>query len=182
MSGASSSGPGRSGPVTISTAWDGFGFGVIPGVFGYREVIVTVAHASGAGTALRADAQVEWLARRTAAERIPARVDAIEISDRRVQGSSPGPWKVIERSLVRRIVTLINALPLGPAGPFACPNDVGPYVALTFSSAGHTVARVIADGSGCGFVHLSIGRRDEPFLAGGAGLVKRLSSLLGFSF
>ena len=165
----------------VITAFDGFGWPIVPGVLSYRELLVTVAQARGGGTALRADAQSVWLAPRTASERIPAGVSVITISERRLRGSSRGPWTVSDRRRVRRIVALVNGLRLGPVGPVACPADVGPYVTLRFASAGHGIARVVADASGCGFVSLSIHGRREPFLAGGVRLIRQLSSLLGTS-
>jgi hypothetical protein len=181
MSGESASGP-RSGPATISTAWVGFGFPVIPGARGYRELIVTVARARGGGTALRADAQSAPLARRSPTERIPVGVTAIQISERSVSGSTRPPFNVTDGAKVRQIVELVDALPLGPSGSIACPADMGPYVTLTFMTAGHAVATAVADGSGCGFVGLSIHGTHQPALAGGANLISRLSSLLGVRF
>jgi hypothetical protein len=56
---------------------------------------------------------------------------------------------------------------------------MGPYVTLKFAKAGHTVATAVADGSGCGFVSLSIRQHREPFLAGGPKLIGQVGSLLG---
>ena len=182
MGGASSPEAGGSGATTIGTAWAGFGFADIPRALGDRELIVTVARARGGGTALRADAQSAPVAHRTTAERIPAGITAIAISERRLSGTSAPAGTVTKLARVRRIVALVNALPLGPSGPIACPADMGPFVTLSFSSAGRPVATAVADGSGCGFVSLSIRDRREPILAGGAGLLRKLSSLLGTSF
>ncbi len=179
MGGASSPEAGGSGATTIGTAWAGFGFADIPRGLVDRELIVTVAHAPGGGTALRADAQSAPVGHRTVAERIPARVTAIAISERRLSGTSPALRKVTDPAKVRRIVALVNALPLGPTSPIACPADMGPYVTLKFESTGRPVATAVADGSGCGFVSLSVHDRREPILAGGAGLIRKLSSLLG---
>jgi hypothetical protein len=175
---------GAEGPANGSVAaqWLGFSFLATPAPEqGSETLLVETAAARGGGTAIRVDAQVVWRRPRSAAERIPGGVSAITIAERRVTGSSAGPWTVSDRRRVRRIVALVNALPLGPAGPVACPADMGPYVTLTFASGGHGIARAVADGSGCGFVGLTIHGHREPFLTGGVALIRQLSSLLRMS-
>ena len=87
-----------------------------------------------------------------------------------------------DRRRVRRIVSMVDRLPAAQPGPVACPADVGPIVTLGFASAasgGHRLARVVADGGGCGFVALWIRGHRRPALQGGAGLIKFLGPLLG---
>lgn len=167
----------------ISSQWAGFSFlsptwGGAPS----EMLLLTVTAARGGGTAVRADAQVVWQFERPAAERIPAGVQSVSVSERGLNGHRSGRWTVTEPARVKRAASILDALPAGQPGPVACPADWGPYVTLTFASGrGEQVARAVVDGSGCLGVNLWIRGHSQPWLQGNASLVKQLSAALGIS-
>jgi hypothetical protein len=162
------------------SAWDGYSFSPIPGRLSSRLVLVTAARATGGGTALRADAQVMSVVTRPAWERIPAGIREVMITAHRPGKPASAPVTVTVRNKVRRIVALVDALPRAQPGAVACPNDVGPEVRLAFrhTPGAAPLAIATADGSGCGGVTFRLRGHSGPPLAGGPGLIRRLSSLL----
>ena len=172
---------GRNG--SIVSQWVGFSFGGFPTEWPSETLLVTVAAARGGGTAVRADAQVVWLLKRAASERIPAGARAVIASERTAFGPQ-GPWNVAGLARVKRAVSIIDALPVFQPGVFSCPADNGPIVTLTFTSAasgGHRLATAIVDGGGCEAVQLWLNGRREHALQGNPGLLNQLSSALGVS-
>lgn len=165
------------------SAWDGYSFSPIPGVLSSRAVIVSAARATGGGTALRADAQVMWVVTRPAWERIPAGIREVTITAHRPGKPASAAITVTVGNRVRRIVALVDALPADQPGAVACPNDVGPEVQVAFrhTPGAAPLVSVTADGSGCGGVTFRLRGRRGPPLAGGPGLIRRLSSLLRIS-
>jgi hypothetical protein len=159
------------------------GFSFVPPSWGgapSETLLVTVAAARGGGSALRADAQVVWLRRRPATERIPAGVRSITVSEPGLHGQPSGRWTVADAARVRRAVSLIDGLPAAQPGVVACPNDTGRYITLAFGSrTGADLATAVVDGSGCLGVSLSIRGRQQHGLQGYPALVKQLSTALG---
>jgi hypothetical protein len=167
-------------PGGTTSQWTGFGFAPRSGVLSERELIVTVAHARGGGTALRADAQVVWVVARPSSERVPGDVRQIIIVVRRPSVPASAPQRVAAAAQIRAIVSLVNLLPLSQPGVVSCPADVGPFVRLRFlpATGSSPLAEVTADGSGCGLVTFSLRGHSEPALAGGPGLIRRLEAIL----
>lgn len=139
-----------------------------------RTLLVTVTDAGGGTTALRADAQVIWLAVRPRWERVPSAVRLVTVTQ--------GPTAMVEGDpgRVRRIAGLVNHLPVAQPGATACPVDTGQRMRLAFrrSANGPPVAVAIAEGGGCGLVTFSLHGRRGPVLAGGRRLIRRVRAIL----
>jgi hypothetical protein len=172
-------GGGSATPSGTTTLWTGFAFGPRPGILSERELIVTVAHAKGGGTALRADAEAVWVVDRPASERIPAGVTGLTVTLRRPGRPASGPSSVTDGRKVRTVVRLVNRLALFQPGAFACPADLGPRVQLDFlSAAGRApLAVATADGSGCGLVTFRLRGHRQPALSGGPQLIRELAAM-----
>lgn len=172
MTGQSAS-PGHS----FLTGFAGFSFWGLPGAAPSETLIVDVATARGGGSAVRADAQVTWLARRPRSERIPHGVRLVEV---RVLRPGARSRLVSSPRVVGRIVTLVDRLPLAQPGAHSCPADRGPIVLLSFlrSTRASPLAIAQADGSGCGLVELSIRGRVQPMLADAPRLIRRVDALV----
>jgi hypothetical protein len=166
------------------SAWDGYSFSPIPGTLSSRVVIVSAARATGGGTALRADAQVIWVVTRPAWERLPSGIREVTITAHHPGKPASATVTVTRMSKVRKIVALIDALPAFQPGAFACPADFGSSVELDFrhTPGAAPLAIATADGSGCGGVTFRLRGHRGPPLAGGPGLIRRLSSLLRIGF
>jgi hypothetical protein len=172
---------GRNG--SVDSQWVAFSLGGFPTEWPSETLLVTVAAARGGGTAVRADAQVVWLLKRAASERIPPRARAVIASERTASGRH-GPWSVADLARVKRAVSVIDALPVVQPGWFSCPGDNGPIATLTFTTAaseGRRLATAIVDGGGCDAVQLWINGRRERALQGSPRLLDQLSSALGIS-
>ena len=146
-----------------------------------ETLLFTGVRARGGGAAVRVDAQVVWLLKRPASERIPGGVRSITVTERRSTGSPSGPWTVTDSARVRDAVAMVNRLPAAQPGPVACPNDSGPWVTLVFSTPRERLATAYVDGGGCGFVPLWIGGHRRHALQGSPSLIRSLSSALGIS-
>lgn len=146
-----------------------------------ETLLLTGVPARGGGTAVRVDAQVVWLLKRSASERIPGGARAITVTERRPTGSPSGPWAVTDGARVGDAVAIVNRLPAAQPGAVSCPNDSGPWVTLVFSAPRKRLATAYVDGGGCLGVNLWIGGRREHALQGNPNLIKQLSSALGIS-
>jgi hypothetical protein len=168
------------GPRGLITSWYGFGSTPTTGLSS-RELVVTVASATGGGTAVRADAQAVWILARPASEVVPVGVTRVTIRVRRPGHRVSTPITLSAPSKVKRVAKLVNELPRFQPGAVACPADIGPLVELDFRRASGVppVAIAIADGSGCGLVQFTLRGRHEPALAAGPGLIRELTALLG---
>jgi hypothetical protein len=97
---------------------------------------------------------------------------------------STSSYTVAGPAKVAKVVKLVNALP--PAQPWvtACPADFGPQVTLSFlanNDKTDPLAKVVADGSGCGVVSVVLSNRKAPALSDGDEFVARIEHLLGIS-
>jgi hypothetical protein len=145
-----------------------------------RQLTVLVAATPGGATYLRVDADVVWLLRRSASERIPGGVQAIDIT-RGLPGHAPSKsLTVTDAAKVRAIVAVTNSLPTIQPGEFDGCNTavpvgfVRPKITFTFrASPGGSVLAVAtelatATGTGtCDPMTLSIGGLPQkPLLEG----------------
>ena len=152
------SGSGTSGPAAFFM-WN---LPEVPGVLNERQLTVA-AVSDGKGNAdIRVDAHVDWLSARPGWAHVPATARAVVITA--VPGGNdrkkpPAPLTVTNPARVRELVSLVNALPMFPAGVFACPFDDGRGVRLTFlaTAGGPVLASAFAKSNGCGGVQLVIG-------------------------
>jgi hypothetical protein len=148
-----------------------------------ETLLFTGVRARGGGAAVRVDAQVVWLLKRPASERIPAGTDSIAVSDIRTvrPKGSKWRWSVVDAARIRRVVSIIDALPAVQPGTVVCPADAGPIVSLKFARRGSRLATASVDGGGCEIVNLWIHGRRRHALQGSPNLIKRLSAALGIS-
>jgi hypothetical protein len=169
-SSASSDGP----PGIEPTRADMFSLPPVAGVLDSRQLIVEVVR-DGGDTAIRVDAQVTWLPARPASEQVPAQAKAVTIAmDIGLnQGSKkpPKPATMTDPAKVRKLVALINGLPLPAPGIRHCPADFGDSLTLTFraSPQGPPLAVATVELSGCQGVALTTGSKPQPDLQGGIG-------------
>jgi hypothetical protein len=127
----------------------------VPAVEDTRELTVEVADAGNGQTAIRVDAQVTWLPARVAGEMVPAAATAVTLSvipDGNLTRKPPLPETVTSPAAVRRIVAMINSLPVYPPGWRECGPDGGlAALVLTFLAApqGRVLATAVVDLEGC---------------------------------
>jgi hypothetical protein len=161
------------GPGTA--AWsDSFSLPAVPGVLNPRRLLVEVTDAGGGQTALRIDAQVTWLPAKPASERIPSAARVVTITaipglDQ--HGRQLAPATITDASVVSRIGSLLDGLPVFPPGTYSCPMDTGKGLRLTFRATARgpalAVANIVLDG--CATVSLTVGGATGPTLAGWSG-------------
>jgi hypothetical protein len=145
-----------------------------------RQLAVTVAAASGGGTALRADGLATWLVPRPASEWIPAGARVLDVE---VRGMKPTPvtrFAVRNRTGIELATRILNRLPLVQPDVFLCPIDRGIHADLTFRArdGGAVLARADAALGGCASVALTISGAAQPDLSG-YGLLDDLQAALG---
>jgi hypothetical protein len=164
------SGLGSTGPQMV-----GYGWPARRGALSTRWLVIETAALANGSTALRADAEVVWITPRPAFERIPAQVDRLTVSVARarsvVQGPFivQGPFTVTAPNRIRRVRSLVNALPLAQPGVSACPVDLGITIRLTFiGRRGRRLAGAVVDPGGCQNVSLTIAGQGEPLLTSAA--------------
>jgi hypothetical protein len=162
----------NSSGALVESQGDVFMLSPVPGVLPQRQLVVTAMPYRGQ-TALRTDAQVEWLPARPAAERIPPGVRAVTVTP--VFGLNQDPrgdrldhaFTVTDPARVARIVALADALTVYPPGVRACPADFGGAMRLAFLDrpGGRVLARFSAQYGGCGVASVSIGGKTQPALS-----------------
>ena len=167
---ASSDGP----PGIEPTRADMFSLPPVAGVLDSRQLIVEVVR-DGADTAIRVDAQVTWLSARPASEQVPARATTViitmDIGLNQGRKKPPSPATITDPAKVRKLVALINGLPVPLPGIRSCPADFGDSLTLIFRASPHgpPLAVATAELSGCQGVALIIGSKPQPGLRGGIG-------------
>jgi hypothetical protein len=185
--GARLNGSGAGGrPASASVT---FAFPPLGRVLGIRWLVVSMVSLSSDTTALRADAEVQWIQPRPTTERIPRSVRVLEVSVG-APGSAPSTRAiVVSRARVWQIAADINGLEITQAGVWSCPSwsPDAPVVTFTFRRApdGPVVARATELAAAtepttpCDPMTLTIeGRRWHPLL-GGAAVVRTAQRLLG---
>lgn len=169
-----------SGMKTFLSAY-GFTWPNVPGVLSQRMLGVQAAPAPNRSTAVRADGEDIWIRPRAKSERIPAGVGFVRVTatDEAIR---QGPFTTSSPATIKRVVALVNALPLFPPGAFACPADWG-SVTISFyrvSGGGNApLAVATADNGGCGSVLLTIAGRHQPELQQPPRFFDQLDSALG---
>jgi hypothetical protein len=156
----------------VGAVFDSWALPPVAGVLDSRWLVVTAVSDGAGGTDLRAEGEVTYTPARPAASYIPATaVRAVVVTA--VPGGNdrtkpPAPLIITGPGTVRRLVALVNGLPLFPPGTYNCPFDDGRGVRLTFLSkvgagkAGGPVIRsevlavAFAKSNGCGGVQLTI--------------------------
>jgi hypothetical protein len=159
----------------------GFTWADVPGVLSQRMLGVQAAPAPNQSTAVRADGEDIWIRPRPKSERIPAGVGFVRVTATD-EAIKQGPFTSSSTATIKRVVALVNALPLFPPGAFACPADWG-SVTISFyrvSGGGNApLAVATADNGGCGGVELTIAGHHEPALQQTPRFFDQLGSALG---
>jgi hypothetical protein len=126
---------------------DGFEMGSItaptvePRILGTRQLAVDAVTLSNGKTAVRIDAEVQYLAPRTSAQRIPADAKLLQITRGPVGSQSPQLVRTVtESATLHRIATDLDALPFGGnwhGAAFSCPGEEvnTPIDTFTFRAA-----------------------------------------------
>jgi hypothetical protein len=174
-----------SGKPTVTAV--GFGWPAVPGQLSLRTLVVAVVQLQNGSTGVRADGEAVWITPRPASERLPGGAQRVVLSTSRFGKLVQGPFTVTSRREVRKIVSLLNALPAFQPGAFSCPADFGWRIRLAFygsmkDSNATPIAVAVVEPNGCGAVRLRLRGRAQPALAGGYALTKRLSDVLHLKF
>jgi len=133
----------------------------VPAVEDTRELTVEVADAGNGQAAIRVDAQVTWLPAREASETVPAAATAVTlrvIPDPNLNRKPPRPVTVTSPAAVRRIISMVNSLPVFPPGPRECGPGGGAALVLTFLAApqGRVLATAFVNTGGCEEVFFTV--------------------------
>jgi hypothetical protein len=166
-----------------------YAFPPVGRVLGTRWLVVAVVGLGGGFTALRADAEVQWIVPRPGAERIPRFVRELDVTVGPPHGAPSTRVSVVNRVMVARVAAWINGLATVQPGAWSCPSGSGdaPVVTFTFRRALGEAAVVRASQlasateptTPCDPMTLTItGRRWTPLL-GGAAVVRAAQRLLG---
>lgn len=177
---------GRPIDQTVSFAWP-----AVRGVLGQRTLAVTVMALAGGDTGILAEAQSDWIVTRPRSERVPSTVHEVDVASSPLNGSPTAAVSVTSAAKVRRLVSIINALPVVQPAVYLCPallTQGARMITLSFRSAagGALLAQAtylafehLAYESGpCNAIDLTIaGRRRKPLLGGD--FLGRVERLLG---
>jgi hypothetical protein len=172
------------GPGTTAAWSDSFSLPAVPGVLNSRQLLVEATAAGGGQTALRVDAQVIWLPAKPASERIPSAARVVTITaipGLDAGGRAPAPVTITDASVVSRIGSLLDGLPVFPPGTYNCPADTGKGLRLTFRATARGPALAVANIAldGCATVSLIVGGATGPALSGGSGAGSRVLAIAG---
>jgi hypothetical protein len=165
---------------------------VEPRALGIRQLVVDAVLLPNGKTAVRIDAEVQYLAPRTTSQAIPAAAQVLQISKRPAGSHSSRLVRTIAQpATVRRIAADVDALPFGgnwQGTGFSCPamGDNIPYDTFTFRATvtGPALATFgeVADTpttvDPCGDATLKVGGRTEPAIEEGAKLLSEVDHLL----
>ncbi|MGH3149242.1 MAG: hypothetical protein ACRDOB_00720 [Streptosporangiaceae bacterium] len=154
---------------------DGYDLPAVPGQaspsgqIDSRTMTVSAARAEKGRTDLEVLVLVSWIPPRPAAEGVPSAAQAVTIavkSDMNLHVTPPAPVTVTDPARVRRIVALVDGLPLSPRGGFSCPADGGATLVLTFRAQPGGPALAVAEPGleGCEMVSFTIGGQPQPTL------------------
>jgi hypothetical protein len=147
-------------------------------------LVVSVAADGPGGTTIRADAFVEWVPARSAAETIPASARVVTITPVASEAAVDHQVTVTDPARVARIAVAVNALPLyPPRSPMWCDlRGSGPVMRLTFrASAGSRERAVVtAYQELCQLVNVVIDGKPMPPLDGAQNLIQRVMAIVGF--
>lgn len=152
-----------------------------------RTMIVAVESVGSGQSVVRVDAQVTWLDRQPASERLPAAATVVTFTAVRGSAtylpSAPPSATITGPARVRRIAALVNSLPLYPRGLSnpGCPLDSGQRLILTFRAKPGAPALAVATLAlgGCPGVALTIGGRQQPPLTAASTLARQALQAAG---
>jgi hypothetical protein len=151
----------------------------LPADISSLEVVEAIVPGPGGRAPLRADAQVIWYPRRSAAEYLTAAsFRAVRVQAPKAFGRRPGTVTrtFTARAVIRRLVRLVDSLPASPGGVFNCPLITGIYEVTFLPRAGHALA-VVSD-PGCAADDVTVGGVPQPALADFGRLTSAARALL----
>ncbi|MGI8505415.1 MAG: hypothetical protein ACR2MK_01180 [Solirubrobacteraceae bacterium] len=186
--GSGSGGPSGRTVETLDYSWPAIG-----GVIGLRELAVSVTSLSSSATGVLAQAESDWIVPRPASERVPAGTHEIDVTSAKLDGPTTASLSVTSAVKVRRIVALIDKMPIVQPGTYSCPGltNVGARVVrLAFRArvAGKLLARatyvdyppLTAPSGPCNAIDFSVrGHRRAPLIGGD--FVTQAQRVLGVS-
>jgi len=134
-----------------------------------RTMTISAVSAGNGRADIEVAVSVDWIGPRPAAEAVPPAAHAVTIAvkpDMNLHTTPPAPVTVTDPAKVRRIVALLDGLPLSPPGVFSCPEDGGAMLILTFRAHPGAPALAVAepDLEGCGWVSFTIAGKPQPSL------------------
>jgi hypothetical protein len=153
---------------------------------GSQTLTISMIAAPKGGTLLRADGQVVWLSTRSPAERVPADVSGIEVTQRSVDRQISLRRTIGAASSVKAIIAAIDRLPIVQPGTWVCPEEPVEPVEVHLSFRDHTgnvlAQAVQAAGSevgNCSPMYFTIKGHEQKPLAEGANVIDTVSQILG---
>jgi hypothetical protein len=168
--------PGRFSPAGGGFGSDGgmrtesfsmFRLPAVPGVLNSRYLVVYAIVTGGGQIVIRAYAQVNYQPPRPPGERVPSAARAVTITPLAspVPGASPppAPVTITGATAVRRIIALVDSLPLSTVGRVPCPSG-GAGIQLTFRARPGGPPLATAQGGPCWSLLFAIGGRQQPAL------------------
>jgi hypothetical protein len=189
------SGSGLGSLRGVTVEWqDSYGLPAVPGQAPRNgqidsRTMTTFAVDAGNGRAdIEVLVSVGWIPPRPAAEVVPPAAQVVTIAvlpDINLHVTAPAPVTIADPAQLRRIVALVDGLPLSPPGDFSCPVDGFARLVLTFRAqpGGPALAVAEPDLEGCQQVSFTVGGKPQPSLgpAGGglsfAASVARIAGL-----
>jgi hypothetical protein len=153
--------------VELSSDFD-FKLPALPGVLNSRYLIVDAIVTGSGQTAIRVYAQVNYQPPRPPAERVPSAARTVTITA--LASPVPGamwpaaPVTITGATAVRRIVALVDSLPLSTIGTVPCPSG-GAGIQLTFRARPGGPPLATAQGGPCWTLLFTVGGRQQPALA-----------------
>jgi hypothetical protein len=166
-----SPGEGEDGTAT----WvDDFILPDVPGALAERQFSVATTAVGHGQTGIEVIAQAQWIPARPASEVIPAAARVVTLTLTNTSdttGQEPKSVTVTDPVKVRRIAALLDGLTVTPPGAYNCPAERGGDLTLAFKARADApaLAIVTADLSGCAFITLTIGGKQQPGLGPGDG-------------
>jgi len=187
---ASGSGMGSASRGGITFNWEtDYGLPAVPaqptlgGQIYLRTMTISAVRAGTGRADIAVQVSVGWIGPRSAAEVVPSAAHAVTIAvtpGSNVHIRPPAPVTVTEPAKVRRIMALVDGLPLAPPGVWSCPAGSNATFVLTFRAKPGGPALAVAEPAlgGCGWLSFTIAGQPQPSLAPGDGGVAFAASVL----
>jgi hypothetical protein len=185
--GGANNGQGRTG------ASDLFEWRPIRRVLGERHLMVSVTALSRGVSGVLVQAESIWIVPRPVSERVPKAARAIDVTSAKLRGPTTVMQTVTDAVEVRRIVTLIDSMPVVQPVFYHCPMLTpvrARVITLSFRdrAGGRALARAtytaypppLGPSGPCNPIQFTIGGRRQPALIGGE-FMKSLQRILGIS-
>jgi hypothetical protein len=190
--------PFGSTPAGVSGSFGGDGFAgqsytvqwpTRAGRLSSRQLIVEAVNLRDGAVGVRADAEDVWIVTRSPHERVPSGVHEIDVTS-----AEPAKSPIVSRSVtdpakVRRIIDLIDRMPVVQPAVYSCPAEfVVPIVTFEFRAAAGGAVLADAQASDYGYpsepcnpIDFSIGNRAQKPLIGG-NFLATVQRMLGVRF